>query len=141
LTFLLDTNVISEVRRNRDPQVRAWAKAVDDVDLYLSVMTLGEIRKATELLRGRDPRQADVFAGWLDELHRLFADRIMPIDARIAEAWGRLNATTPRNTVDSLIAATAGVHGLTVVTRNIGAFDGCGVSLLNPWQPEPGTSG
>jgi toxin FitB len=141
LTFLLDTNVVSEIRRNRDAHVRAWAKAVDDVDLHLGVMTLGEIRKGTELLRGRDPRQADVFAGWLDELHRLFADRIMPIDARIAEEWGRLSATTPRNTVDSLIVATARVHGLTVVTRNIGDFEGCGVPLLNPWQPESGTSG
>lgn len=141
MTFLLDTNVVSEVRRNRDPHVRAWAEAVDDVDLHLSVMTLGEIRKGTELLRGRDPSQADVFAGWLDELHGLFADRIMPIDARIAEEWGRLNATTPRNTVDSLIAAAARVRGLTVVTRNIGDFEGCAVPLLNPWQPESGTSG
>ena len=136
MTFLLDTNVLSEIRRNRDPHVRAWVKAVDDVDLHLSVMTLGEIRKGTELLRGRDPKQADVFAAWLDELHRLFADRIMAIDARIAEEWGRLNAITPRNTVDSLIAATARVHGLTVVTRNTGDFEGCGVPLLNPWLHE-----
>ena len=77
-----------------------------------------------------------MFAGWLDELHRLFADRIMAIDARIAAEWGRLNAITPRNTVDSLIAATARGHGLTVVTRNIGDFAGCGVRLLNPWLHE-----
>jgi predicted nucleic acid-binding protein len=82
-----------------------------------------------------------VFAAWLDELHTTFADRIVPIDIRVAEEWGRLNATRPRNTVDSLIAATARVHGLTVVTRNTGDFEGCGVTVLNPWQPQSDPSG
>jgi toxin FitB len=136
LSFLLDTNVVSEIRRRRDRRVRAWAEEVDDVALHLSVLTLGEIRKGTELLRGRDPAQAEVFASWLDQLRTRFADRIVPIDARVAEEWGRLNATQPRNTVDSLIAATARVHHLTVVTRNTGDFEGCGVPLLNPWEPQ-----
>jgi toxin FitB len=134
LSFLLDTNVISEIRRGRDPRVRAWVTEVEDVDLHLSVLTLGEIRKGIELLHGRDPAQAQAFARWLAELHTRFADRILSIDARIAEEWGRLNAAKPRNTVDSLIAATARLRGLTVVTRNTGDFEGCDVQLLNPWQ-------
>jgi hypothetical protein len=137
LSFLLDTNVVSEIRRGRDPHVRAWANGVEDIDLHLSVMTLGEIRKGIELLRSRDPAQAEVFADWLGELHSRFAERIVPIDAAVAEEWGRLNATAPRNTVDSLIAASARVRGLTVVTRNTGDFEDCGVALINPWQPQP----
>lgn len=134
MSYLLDTNVISEIRRGRDPHVRAWIADVDDFDLHLSVLTLGEIRKGVELLRGRDLAQAEVFATWLDELQTGFADRIIPIDARIADEWGRLNAIAPRNTVDSLIAATGRIHQLTVVTRNTRDFADCGVALLNPWQ-------
>lgn len=141
MSFLIDTNVVSEIRRRRDRRVRAWAAHVEDVDLHLSVMTLGEIRKGVELLRGRDSAQADVFARWLGELHTTFADRILPIDVRVADEWGRLNAVMPRNTVDSLIAATARVHDLTVVTRNTGDFEGCGVRLLNPWQPPSHAAG
>jgi predicted nucleic acid-binding protein len=132
--FLLDTNVVSEIRRGRDENVAAWAGEVADADLYLSVLTLGEIRKGIERLRGRDPDQADVFAAWLEQLRDGFADRILPIDDRVAEDWGRLNAPAERKTVDSLIAATARLHDLTVVTRNTADFDGCEVSLLNPWQ-------
>jgi predicted nucleic acid-binding protein len=137
LSFLLDTNVVSEIRRGRDRHVRSWISRADDIDLHLSVMTLGEIRKGIELVRDRDPAQASVFDSWLSELHTRFADRILSIDARIAEDWGRLNAAATRNTVDSLIAATARIHGLTVVTRNTGDFERCGVPLLNPWQPQP----
>jgi toxin FitB len=140
LSFLLDTNVVSEIRRGRDLRVRAWAREVDDIDLHLSVLTLGEIRKGIEMLRDRDPAQAEVFANWLGELQTRFADRIVPIDVRVADEWGRLNAAAPRNTVDSLIAATAGIHGLTVVTRNTGDFEGCGVALINPWHHEPGAN-
>jgi toxin FitB len=136
VTFLLDTNVVSEIRRGRDENVAAWAGEVADADLYLSVLTLGEIRKGIERLRGRDPVQADVFAAWLEQLRDGFADRILPIDGRVAEDWGRLNAPAERKTVDSLIAATARLHDLTVVTRNTADFDGCEVSLLNPWQPQ-----
>jgi len=134
LSFLLDTNAISEIRRGRDQRVRAWVGQVADADLHLSVLTLGEIRKGIELLRGRDHAQAKVFDTWLSELRARFADRIVPIDDRVAEEWGRLNAAGSRNTVDSLIAATARIHGHTVVTRNTGDFDGCHVPLLNPWD-------
>ena len=140
MSFLLDTNVVSEIRRGRDLRVRAWVGEVDDRDLHLSVLTLGEIRKGIEMLRDRDPAQAEVFASWLGELQTRFADRIVSIDVRVAEEWGRLNAGAPRNTVDSLVAATASIHGLTVVTRNTGDFEGCGVPLINPWHHEPGAT-
>jgi predicted nucleic acid-binding protein len=137
LRFLLDTNAISEIRRNRDARVRAWASQVDDARLHLSVLTIGEVRTGIERLRSRDPVQADMFADWLGQLHQRFADRILPVDAAVAEEWGRLNAPTPRNTVDSLIAATARIHEMTVVTRNTSDFANCGVQLINPWEHEP----
>jgi len=137
VSFLLDTNAVSEIRRGRDPNVRAWAGAVSDVELHLSVLTLGEIRTGIDRLRDRDRAQADVFATWLGELRTRFAERILPVDARVADQWGRLNAAASRPTVDSLIAATAHVHELTVVTRNTNDFADCGVPLLNPWEYAP----
>jgi toxin FitB len=133
LSFLLDTNVVSEIRRGRDANVAAWAGEVAGADLYLSVLTLGEIRKGIERLRGRGSDQAEVFAAWLEQLRDRFADRILPIDHRVSEEWGRLNAPAERKTVDSLIAATARLHHLTVVTRNTRDFEACGVPVLNPW--------
>jgi hypothetical protein len=141
VSFLLDTNAISEIRRGRDPNVAAWANSVADGELYLSVLTLGEIRKGIERLRGRDLRQAEVFSAWLLELRERFSDRILTIDAEVAEAWGRVNAPAERNTTDSLIAATARVHELTVVTRNTSDFEGCDVELLDPWQDDARPSG
>lgn len=125
---------MSEIRRGRDPAVAAWAASVNPDDVCLSVLTLGEIRNGIERLRTRDPEQADVFDVWLAELRARFAERILPIDERAADQWGRLNAVAPRKTVDSLIAATAHAHALTVVTRNTRDFEGCDVPLLNPWQ-------
>jgi toxin FitB len=136
VSFLLDTTTVSEIRRGRDQNVAAWASEVADADLYLSVLTLGEIRKGIERLRGRDPDQADVFAAWLEQLRGHFADRILSIDDRVAEEWGRLNAPAERKTVDSLIAATARLHDLTVVTGNTADFEACDVAVLNPWQPQ-----
>ena len=101
MSFLLDTNVVSEIRRGRDPGVRAWAGEVDDIDLHLGVLTLGEIRKGIEMLRDRDPAQAEVFAGWLGELQTRFADRIVSIDVRVAEEWGR-RSTRPRRATRSI---------------------------------------
>ena len=135
MSFLLDTNVVSEIRRGRDANVAAWAGEVADGDLYLSVLTLGEIRKGIERLRRRDPEQAEVFAVWLEQLRENFANRILSVDASVAEAWGQLNAPGERKTVDSLIAATALIHDLTVVTRNTRDFAGCEVRLLNRWEP------
>jgi predicted nucleic acid-binding protein len=136
VTFLLNTNVVSEIRRGRDANVAAWASEVADADLYLSVLTLGEIRKGIERLRGRDPDQAEVFAAWLERLRVDFADRIVAVDDRVADEWGRINAPAERKTVDSLIAATGRLHDLTVVTRNTIDFEACDVAVLNPWQPQ-----
>ena len=98
------------------------------------MLTLGEIRNGIERLRPRDPEQAALFDIWLTELRARFADRILPVDENAADRWGRLNATAPRKTVDSLIAATAHTYALTVVTGNTRDFDDCGVPLINPWQ-------
>ncbi len=135
MSFLLDTNAISEIGHGRDPNVQTWVGGVADGDLYLSVLTVGEIRTGIERLQPRDGARADVFATWLAELQKRFAQRIIAIDTRIAQEWSRLNAQQPRNTVDSLIAATALVHDLTVVTRNTADFEGCEVGLVNPWTP------
>jgi predicted nucleic acid-binding protein len=137
VSFLLDTNAVSEIRRGRDRNVQAWVGTVDDLDLHMSVLTLGEIRIGIDRLRGRDPAQADVFAHWLGELRNKFADRVLAIDTRVADEWGRANAVRSRNTVDSLIAATARIHELTIVTRNTKDFDGCDVEVLNPWEFAP----
>jgi toxin FitB len=116
--------------------VAAWVTSVSASDLCLSVLTLGEIRNGVERLRPRDPDQAAVFETWLADLRRRFGDRILPVDERVADEWGRLNAAAPRKTVDSMIAATAHVHALTVVTGNSRDFAGCGVRVLDPWQYE-----
>lgn len=112
----------------------AWAASVSPDELYLSVLTLGEIRTGIERLRPRDPEQAALFDVWLSELRVRFAERILPVDERAAEQWGRLNAGAPRKTVDSLIAATAHAHALTVVTGNTRDFADSDVPLLDPWQ-------
>lgn len=137
MSVLLDTNTISEIRRGREANVAAWAAHWNDADLYLSVLTIGEVRKGIERLRPRDPEQAAVFAAWLDELQERFGDRILPVDAEVSDQWGRLNAARERPTVDSLIAATARIHSLTIATRNTADFEGCGVRLLDPWQAPP----
>jgi predicted nucleic acid-binding protein len=141
VSFLLDTNTISEIRRGRNANVAAWADAWADADLYLSALTIGEIRKGIERLRARDPRQAQAFADWLDQLHERFADRILPVDVEVADDWGKLNARAERKSVDSMIAATARVHGLTVATRNTADFAGCEVRLLDPWRAPPAAAG
>jgi len=97
-------------------------------------LTLGEIRNGIERLRPRDAAQAQLFEAWLDELSIRYAERIFPVDAHVADEWGRMNATAPRKAVDSLIAATAIVHGLTVVTGNARDFEACGVRVFDPRQ-------
>ena len=98
----------------------------------MSVLTVGEIRAGIERLRSRDEEQARVIAAWLDDLRVRFAGRILPVDADVAEAWGRLNAVAPKKAIDSLVAATALVHGLTVVTQNVRGFRDCGVAIVDP---------
>lgn len=135
--FLLDTNILSEVGRPQgNPQLKAWLDTVSGADLYISVLVVGEIRQGIERLRRRDPAQAAVYERWLDTLKRDYADRIMPITVEVAQEWGRLNASRTLPTVDSLMAATARVHGLILVTRNTSDLRDTGVSMLNPFGGE-----
>jgi predicted nucleic acid-binding protein len=136
VSFLLDRNVLSEARKPAgDVNVRAWLASVRGAELYLSVLVVGEIRQGIERLRRRDPSQAAVFETWLAMLRRDYADRILPVTVQIAEEWGRLNVPDPVPAIDGLLAATARVHGLTLVTRNTADVARTGVALLNPFAP------
>ncbi|MGE0221808.1 MAG: type II toxin-antitoxin system VapC family toxin [Acetobacteraceae bacterium] len=135
MTWLIDTNVISEVRKGRrgDPAVQAWWRQVREDDLFLSALTLGEIRKGVESLRPRDSTRAAALALWLHEVTSAFGPRILGIDGLVADAWGRMAALRPVPVVDALLAATAKVHGLTLVTRNVADIDGLGAMIVNPF--------
>jgi predicted nucleic acid-binding protein len=133
--YLLDTNVVSEARkRNGSPMVKDWIGAAHGPTLYLSSLTVGEIRCGVEIRRRSDPAQAAVLERWLHTLHRQFSERIVPITSEIAEEWGRLNAVRTLPTADGLIAATARVNGWTLVSRNAKDFAGTGVSVVNPFD-------
>lgn len=135
MSFLLDTNVVSEARkREGNPNVTRWLRGVRGSELFLSVLVIGEIRQGIERLRRRDPDQAAVFATWLSRLNRDYADRLLPVTTQVAEEWGRLNASAPLPPVDALLAATAKVHGMTFVTRNTADVARTGVALLNPFD-------
>jgi predicted nucleic acid-binding protein len=135
VSFLLDTNVLSEARRPRgDANVKAWLASVPAGNLYLSVLVVGEIRGGIERLRRRDPVQADAYEGWLATLRRDYADRLLPVTAEVADEWGRVNVSDPVPVVDGLMAATAKVKGLTLVTRNTADVERSGVRILNPFE-------
>lgn len=135
MSFLLDTNIVSDLRRptRSHAGLQAWFTDQAPDALYLSVITLGEIRQGIEQLRRRDVRQAQVLGRWLDDLTRLYGDRLLPIDGLVADEWGRLRAVRTLPVVDTLLAATARVHELTLVTRNNKDFAGLGVTVLNPY--------
>ena len=138
MSFLLDTNVISEARKPAgNPNVPAWLSSIRGDDLFLSVLALGEIRQGIERLRPRDLAQAAVLERWLAGLIRDYTDRIVPIGAEIADEWGRLNGVRSLPVVDGLMAASAKVLGLTLVTRNTADVVGTGVPTFNPFDPEP----
>ncbi|MDQ3863801.1 MAG: type II toxin-antitoxin system VapC family toxin [Actinomycetota bacterium] len=132
--YLLDTNVLSEVRRPLgDASVKRWISSIPTEDLYLSVLTLGEVRRGIGLLGRRDPAQAEVYEALLVTVLRDYADRILPVDAEAAEEWGRMNVPDPVSIVDGLMAATAKVRNMTFVTRNTADVTSTGVRLLNPF--------
>jgi predicted nucleic acid-binding protein len=136
VSFLLDTNIVSEARkRTANPNVQAWLASVPGTELYLSVLVIGEIRQGIERLRRRDPAQAAVYETWLSTLLRDYAERIIPVTAEVAQEWGRLNVPDPLPVIDGLLAATAKVRGWTLVTRNTADLAGAGVRLLNPFEP------
>lgn len=136
--YLLDTNVVSELRKIRhgraDSRVAEWADSVDAVDLYLSAITVQELEIGILLAERRDPPQGAIFRAWLNS-HVLpaFTGRILPVDTAVAQRSARLHVPNPRPVRDGLIAATALVHGMTVVTRNAADFEPTGVAILNPW--------
>ena len=132
--FLLDTNVVSEIRKKEPhPSVSGWFSSVPESELFLSVLVIGEIRQGVDRLARRDPAQAEVFDRWLSQLVAIYEDRIVPITADVAEAWGRLNVADPVPVVDGLLAATALVRGWTLVTRNAKDVASTGVGLFNPF--------
>jgi toxin FitB len=133
--YLLDTNVVDELRkRDPDPRVAAWFDTVSPDDVHLSVLVVGEIRQRIERLRRRDPKQAAVYDGWLDELLVGYVGRFAPIDMEVAEEWGRLRRERSLPQLPGLLAATARVHKWTLVTRNVGDYPP-DVALLNPFEP------
>jgi len=135
VSYLLDTNVLSELRKGRRANlgVVEWFAGVDGNELYLSVLVIGEIRRGIELIRRRDEASAMSLDGWLRQVVTQHDDRILPIDRTIAETWARLNVPDPVPVVDGLLAATAHVHGLTLVTRNSADIARTGVRHLNPF--------
>jgi len=133
--FLLDTVIISELRKTRpDTGVLRWISGQQDNQLFLSVVTLGEIEKGIERQRKVAPEFAAELAAWIEELIQLYADRILPVTPGIARNWGRLSARLGNDGADLLIAATAQEHGLVVITRNASHFEPTGVKVLNPYS-------
>ena len=135
MSFLLDTNVVSEFRKKSpDAGASKWLDSVRSSQLYLSVMVVGEIAQGVERLVARDPKHAAAIEDWRRRLVRGYADRIVPVSLEVAEVWGRLNAAAPLPLADGLMAATALVHDWTFVTRNTADFERTGVRLLNPFD-------
>lgn len=135
MSFLLDTNVLSEVKRSRgDVRVKNWFAKADSGALFTSVMVVGEIRRGIELMRRRDASQIAGFEAWLSQLQKEFGERVLRITQEIAEEWGRLNVPDPLPTIDALLVATARVHDLTIISRNIRDIGRGGARVLNPWQ-------
>ncbi len=134
MSFLLDTNVVSEIRKKSpDAGVSTWFASVPADKLFLSVLVVGEIRQGIERLTRRDPARAEIYERWLSQLVDGYGDRIVPITIPIAQAWGRLNVPDPVPAVDGLMAATALVHDWTLVTRNVSDVASTGVRLLDPF--------
>ena len=137
MSYLLDTNVLSELRKGRrcDPNVARWALSVPRSSLHTSLLVLGEIRRGVERIRRKDQGQARVLEGWLEQVRRTFAGRILGLDEAVVDLWGRMAVPDPVPVVDGLLAATARRHGLVLVTRNVADVRRTGAQLLNPFEP------
>ena len=134
--FLIDTNVLSELRKvsKMYKSVRNWFDAVPSDDIYLSTLVIGEVRHGIELLRRRDPKAAIRLDTWLAEVQRDTGDRIIPVTNDISEQWGRFGVPDPVSVIDGLMAATAMVHGHILVTRNVRDIEQTGVNFINPFN-------
>ena len=134
--FLIDTDLLSALRRRgRSPDVAQWISDQRTTDLYLSVVSVGEVERGIVRQRRRDPAFAQMLAAWLDGVLALYRERILAVDLSTARRWGRLSGALGHEGADLLIAATALEHGLTVVTRNVRHFELTGVPVLNPSGP------
>jgi predicted nucleic acid-binding protein len=136
VNYLLDTNIISEVRKGAkcDSNVAAWYDSIDDADIYLSVLVLGEIRKGVERARLSNPAQGRALEKWLTTVAESFAERILSVDQAVADEWGRMGAKRSVSTVDALLAAAAKVHGMTLATRNVFDVADLGADFINPFE-------
>jgi hypothetical protein len=137
VSFLLDTNVLSELRKGRrcHPNVERWFGTVDDLEIYTSVIVLGELKRGIERVRPNNATFARELERWLTRLTTSMGRRILPVDQPIALAWGVVSAPRTVPPIDGLLAATAIVHGYTIVTRNVKDMADLGVSYLNPFEP------
>jgi hypothetical protein len=136
VSYLIDTNIISEVRKGArcDARVSAWYASIADEDLFLSTLVLGEIRKGVELARPSDAGKATALDRWLREVEAAFDGRVLGIDNAVSDQWGRMGAIRPVPIIDGLLAATAVTNGLTLVTRNDRDVAGLGATVLNPFK-------
>lgn len=137
MNWLLDTSTLSEYRRSRpDARVLAWTESVRSESLFLSVLVVGELWRGVAQLRRRDPAQADGLQAWVTGALRSYGERVLPVTEEVAVEWAQMTVPDPLPTIDGLLAATARVHGLTVVTRNVKDFERAGVPVLNPFTFE-----
>jgi toxin FitB len=134
--YLIDTNIISEVRKGEqcDTNVARWYGSIGDEDIYLSVLVLGEVRKGIERVRRNSPERARALEFWLATLRERFADRVLPVDQLVADEWGRLSVIRSVPSLDALLAATAKVNQMTLVTRNVADVAGLGADVINPFE-------
>jgi predicted nucleic acid-binding protein len=134
--YLIDTNVVSELRKGArcDSRVIAWRNSVQPHAVYLSVLVIGELAQGIELAKRRDPRKGAAYEAWLAQLEREHKKRILPVTRAVARVWGPLNAPDKVPVIDGLLAATALVHDLTLVTRNVRDVARTGARVLNPFE-------
>jgi predicted nucleic acid-binding protein len=136
VSYLIDTNIISEVRKGErcDARVSAWYASIADEELFLSTLVLGEIRKGVELVRARDAGKAAALERWLRQIEAAFDGRVLGVDNAVSDQWGRMSAIRPIPVIDGLLAATAVTNALTLVTRNDRDVTGLGAMVLNPFR-------
>jgi predicted nucleic acid-binding protein len=136
VSYLIDTNVISEVRKRErcHPNVARWFGTLGDDEIFFSALTIGELRRGIDSIHRRDTDAAAALNRWLNGLAERFEERILPVDVSVAEEWGRLNVPDPLPVIDGLLAATAKLHRLTVATRNTKHIARAGVGCINPFD-------